>query len=324
VLHQLRWVLGTERFFELLRHYRQRYEHNSATTEQFIAVAEQVYGGSMRWFFDPWVYGVGAPDYRWGWSSTRVNNRDYLLLSIRQVQASSYGRYTMPIGIRATLGSTSQDLRIWNSAATQYYVLPVSGSVSTVQFDPDEWILKAGVAQEPYQPGPPVIVQTEPAPGILTSAPTAYTLYFQTEIEAAAGDFNLTGSTGGAIPFHFLYDGANRRVVMTPQGSLKPDLYTLRVRDTVRARGSGLPLDGETFDSLPTGDGVPGGEANLSFRLLAWNGDVDGNGCVDDSDLLRVLFAFGNMGAVPEDTNGDNRVDDADLLTVLFAFGRGC
>jgi hypothetical protein len=54
-------------------------------------------------------------------------------------------------------------------------------------------------------------------------------------------------------------------------------------------------------------------------------GDVDGNGCVDDADLLQVLFAFGQTGSgLPEDVNGDGTVDDADLLTVLFNFGSGC
>jgi hypothetical protein len=253
-----------------------------------------------------------------------VKGRDYLLLSIRQVQPNSYGLYTMPIGVRATVGGNAQDLRLWNSAATQYYVLPMNGTVSAVQFDPDEWILKAGVAQESYQPGPPVIVETEPPIGTLTTAPTQFNLYFQTELQASANDFNLSGSTTGAVPFNFSYESANRRVVITPTVPLKPDSYILCVRDTVRAAGSGLALDGETFESLPTGDGVPGGEATLTFRLLAVNGDVDGNGCVDDSDLLRVLFAFGDTGALPEDTNGDNRVDDADLLTVLFQFGTGC
>ena len=49
-------------------------------------------------------------------------------------------------------------------------------------------------------------------------------------------------------------------------------------------------------------------------------GDVDGNGCVDDADLLAVLFAFGSSGG-PEDVNCDGVVDDADLLEVLFNFG---
>jgi len=55
------------------------------------------------------------------------------------------------------------------------------------------------------------------------------------------------------------------------------------------------------------------------------NGDIDGSGCVDDADLLRVLFAFGQQGAdLAADLNGDARVDDADLLVVLFALGEGC
>jgi hypothetical protein len=62
-----------------------------------------------------------------------------------------------------------------------------------------------------------------------------------------------------------------------------------------------------------------------SYGGARLEGDVDCNGCVDDADLLQVLFAFGNTGTnLPEDLNGDGTVDDADLLTVLFAFGSGC
>jgi hypothetical protein len=52
-------------------------------------------------------------------------------------------------------------------------------------------------------------------------------------------------------------------------------------------------------------------------------GDVNGDGCVDDADLLIVLFNFGNAGG-QGDVNNDNIVDDADLLVVLFNFGAGC
>jgi hypothetical protein len=54
-------------------------------------------------------------------------------------------------------------------------------------------------------------------------------------------------------------------------------------------------------------------------------GDVNGDGCVNDADLLAVLFAFGcSTGCGVEDINGDGVVDDADLLEVLFNFGSGC
>ena len=54
-------------------------------------------------------------------------------------------------------------------------------------------------------------------------------------------------------------------------------------------------------------------------------GDINQDGCVDDADLLAILFAFGNTGQfLPEDVTCDGVVDDADLLQVLFNFGNGC
>jgi WD40 repeat protein len=61
--------------------------------------------------------------------------------------------------------------------------------------------------------------------------------------------------------------------------------------------------------------------ANNPFYRRA--GDVDRNGCVDDADLLIVLFNFGSSDA-EADLNCDGIVDDADLLIVLFNFGSGC
>jgi outer membrane protein assembly factor BamB len=80
------------------------------------------------------------------------------------------------------------------------------------------------------------------------------------------------------------------------------------------------------------GTALPGQNSQEPYCYLyavyadSWvQGDVDGNGCVDDADLLMVLFAFGcSSGCGAEDVNSDGVVDDADLLTVLFAFGSGC
>ncbi|MDM7461681.1 MAG: hypothetical protein P3X24_008565, partial [bacterium] len=52
-------------------------------------------------------------------------------------------------------------------------------------------------------------------------------------------------------------------------------------------------------------------------------GNVNGDGVVDDADLLQVLFNFGSDDAA-SDANGDGVVDDADLLLVLFNFGATC
>lgn len=53
--------------------------------------------------------------------------------------------------------------------------------------------------------------------------------------------------------------------------------------------------------------------------------DPDGNGCVDDQDLLAVLFAYGQQGAgLDADVTFDGVVDDQDLIRVLFEYGTGC
>ena len=66
------------------------------------------------------------------------------------------------------------------------------------------------------------------------------------------------------------------------------------------------------------------GRGMWRIRLpLVPTGDVNGDGCVDDSDLLLVLFAFGSNNA-QADLNRDGIVDDSDLLLVLFNFGSGC
>jgi len=79
------------------------------------------------------------------------------------------------------------------------------------------------------------------------------------------------------------------------------------------------PFD-EARDARPS-LGVVGIKAQ---RLNTCGADVDCSGCVDDSDLLNVLFKFGESNYSREDINGDFSVDDADLLEVLFSFGSGC
>lgn len=51
--------------------------------------------------------------------------------------------------------------------------------------------------------------------------------------------------------------------------------------------------------------------------------DVNGDGCVDDTDLAIVLQNFGLECAIG-DINGDGIVDDEDLAIVLEDFGLGC
>jgi WD40 repeat protein len=127
-------------------------------------------------------------------------------------------------------------------------------------------------------------------------------------------------------------------VVFSPDGSLLASSggwYDRTIKLWRVADGTLL----QTYDQ-ETGTGVPSIQFSPNGRLFGYgrrdatvvvarnpfwqNGDVTGNGCVDDTDLWAVLSAFGQSGGGLADLNGDGVVDDADLLEVLFNFGSGC
>jgi aminopeptidase N len=60
-LHALRLEVGDEAFFQILKKYFERYKDGNATTDDFIAVAEEVSGKELTGFFDGWLYGEKIP-----------------------------------------------------------------------------------------------------------------------------------------------------------------------------------------------------------------------------------------------------------------------
>ncbi len=60
-LHALRLEVGDEVFFEILRTYHDRYKGGNASTEDFIAVAEEVSGKELTGLFEDWLYNEELP-----------------------------------------------------------------------------------------------------------------------------------------------------------------------------------------------------------------------------------------------------------------------
>ena len=60
-LHALRRTVGDAAFFEILRTWTTEHRHATATTAQFIALAERVSGRSLRAFFDAWLRADAVP-----------------------------------------------------------------------------------------------------------------------------------------------------------------------------------------------------------------------------------------------------------------------
>jgi probable HAF family extracellular repeat protein len=152
----------------------------------------------------------------------------------------------------------------------------------------------------------------------------------------------LIGTLGGETSVAWGIDGAGRQVVGSSQTATGENRAFYWTRETgivelqthfARYIPAGWVLRSANAIS-PNGRYIVGTGVNPSGAVEAWlldtgfecssyTGDTNGDACVDDADLLAVLFAFGGTGGA-EDVNCDGSVDDADLLTVLFNFGSGC
>ncbi len=331
VLHQLRHVVGDEAFFAILAAYREAFAYGSAITEDLRMVSESVYGADLTWFFDEWVYDIGAPAYASGWRQVTVGDRDYVELYVKQVQSASYPLFIMPLDI-VTNGPLGDVVTvIWNDAAQEHFLFEVAGEVNGLELDPDNWTLHTSNQQTGFVEGPPKLVTTIPEPGGVVESGAGLTveITFHKDVLADAADFSLVGDATGGVTFSFGYDSDAHTATLTPVAALPADDYTLTISDAIVDVAAGLALDGEITDpadpaALPSGEGLPGGEAIVRFTVLAVVGDLDGNGEVGPFDLALLLGSWGPCAECqdcPADLDGDCTVDAADLAILLGNWG---
>ena len=145
VLHMLRGVVGDSTFFDIMRTYSAdpSVSYGVATTEDFQAIAESVYGQSLNYFFQEWIYGENEPTYTVGWDESFVSGDIYnVTITIYQAVNSNPSFFTMPVQIRINTSLGDTTVTLFNDAQTQTYQFDVVGDPQSIVFDPGNWILK--------------------------------------------------------------------------------------------------------------------------------------------------------------------------------------
>ena len=142
VLHMLRGIVGDSLFFNTLRTYvaTPTVAYKTAVTEDFQAVAQQVSGQNLDYFFKQWIYGEGYPSYKatitTGATSATVR------LEQRNTTATNPTSFMMPIQMRVQSAAGDTIVTVFNDRADQTFTLPARGAVTNVIVDPNNWILK--------------------------------------------------------------------------------------------------------------------------------------------------------------------------------------
>ncbi len=330
VQHMLRHVMGDTDFFNGLAAYRAAFEGSAATTDDYAAIMSSVEGKDLTYFFQEWVYGTGAPKYQYAYQNVTINGQAYVRLYLKQSQVASYGIYTMPIDVRINHSGGPTNAVISNDSKTEHFLIPVGASATSINIDPDVWILNEGITSTTYVQGPAKVAQASPAPGSSTpdsAAPSAITMYFSDNVTITGADVSVTRN-GSPFPVTLSYNSGTLAATLDAGGSLPPGDYVVTVSDNVKTASGAIKLDGEIADpespsSLPSGEGLAGGNAVWSFHITATcAADFNNDGFVNGDDYDAFASAF-DAGTSAGDFNHDGFVngDDYDLFAEHFDAG---
>lgn len=145
VLHMLRGIIGDSLFFQALRTYlhKSNLAYNSVSTSDFQKAVEEVYGASLDYFFNEWVYGKNYPKYFISWSSITGDNSTYVTsITVEQTTNESPALFTMPVQVKLSNGSKDTTVTFFNNKQSQTFSVSTGFKPLQVVFDPNSNIMK--------------------------------------------------------------------------------------------------------------------------------------------------------------------------------------
>jgi aminopeptidase N len=139
VLHMLRGQIGTDAFWAGIREYYRRYQNQSASTDDFRRVMEQVSGADLRWFFDQWLTRSGVPKVEGSWRYDAAAKQ--ITVTLSQTVAGEPFRLPIDIGIVASAGAAPRIEKAELAARTGTFTFAADTVPASVTLDPNTWLL---------------------------------------------------------------------------------------------------------------------------------------------------------------------------------------
>jgi aminopeptidase N len=136
VLATLKNILGAETFGRVMKTYAQRYRFKHPRTEDFVAVAQEVSGQNLKWFFDQAVYGRGVLDDAVESANTRRADGGTYHSEVVLVRK---GEVKFPMDVLVAFGDGTTQRQVWDGQAiSQTLTFDTSAPLAYAALDPDK------------------------------------------------------------------------------------------------------------------------------------------------------------------------------------------
>ena len=156
-MHMLRGVLGDNDFFATVYELMQdpQFKYGNFLTDDLRDKAEDVSGMELDWFFHEWFYNEGRPFYFYTTYTSDIE--DSLIITTQ-----SEGTFGQNFAMYLPVCLNGIDHSIFADSGFSYNTLPLAGTLDSLVFDPDNWVLDGG-----YNEMVPVLDEIEATRGAI-------------------------------------------------------------------------------------------------------------------------------------------------------------
>lgn len=140
VLHMLRWVVGEDKYLKIMRDFATKFAGKPASTDDFRAICEQVYGDKLTWFFSQWFDSTGAPEFKTKYTVYRLgNNKGFRVVG---EISQDLDLFRMPVDLRIDTDGKTENKRVEVIGTNSSFTVETFGRPRRIVVDPDNRVLK--------------------------------------------------------------------------------------------------------------------------------------------------------------------------------------
>ncbi len=144
VLKMLRGIIGDAEFKRGLHAFMDKYNWQSASSEDFRKVMEQVSGQDLRYFFIQWLESSGTPEFKLQYTVLRTQKGFRIVGKIEQ----DLDTFRMPVDLRIETEGNPEDKKIEVTGTSSEFSLDTFGKPRKVIIDPNHDLLRLDPSME--------------------------------------------------------------------------------------------------------------------------------------------------------------------------------
>ncbi|MBS1573279.1 MAG: T9SS type A sorting domain-containing protein [Bacteroidetes bacterium] len=145
VARMIKWILGDVNYYQAIKDYMSRpnLAYKYAVTSDLNNSLLLSTGKDFTEFFNQWIYGEGYPIYTIKWKqATNLQSITILASQTTSHPSVSFFKMPLPIKVNGNNGEVAY-FKLENTINNQYFTLPISFSVSSVEFNYEYQILES-------------------------------------------------------------------------------------------------------------------------------------------------------------------------------------